>query len=107
MVLSGPPHAANESLHFSFFLFGCAGSWLLHAGLLWLQQAGPALCRGARASHCGGFSCCGGRALEPGLSCCSCLVVCGIFPDKARTHVPCIGRQILCHWTAREAPASL
>ena len=48
MALSGPPHAANQSLNFSLFLFGCAGSWLLHVGLLWLQQAGPALCCGAR-----------------------------------------------------------
>ena len=26
---------------------------------------------------------------------------------KARVHVPCIGRQILNHWTTREAPAPL
>ena len=26
-------------------------------------RAGATLCRGARASHCGGFSCCGARAL--------------------------------------------
>ena len=37
MALSRPPRAENESLNFSFFLFGRAGSWLLHAGLLWLQ----------------------------------------------------------------------
>ena len=38
-------------------------SLLLCAGFLWLRQAGPVLCCGARTSHCGGFSCCGARAL--------------------------------------------
>ena len=97
MALSGPPRAANESLNFSLFLFSCAGSWLLHAGLLWLQQAGPALCRGAQASHCGGFSCCGARALEPGLSRCSCLVACGIFPEQGSDPRP-------LHWEADSLP---
>ena len=32
-------------------------------GFLWLQRAGATLRCGARASHCGGFSCCGARAL--------------------------------------------
>ena len=30
---------------------------------LWLQRAGATLRCGARASHCGGFSCCGAQAL--------------------------------------------
>ena len=34
----------------------------------------------------------------------SCSAACGIFPDQARTRVPCIGRQILNHCTTREAP---
>ena len=48
-------------IKFSFlkiYLFGCAGSLLLHAGFLYLQRAGATLCGGVRASHCGGFSCC-------------------------------------------------
>ena len=50
---------------FSFFkfIFGCVGSLLLPPGFLQLRRAGATLCRGVRASHCGGFSCCGARAL--------------------------------------------
>ena len=44
-------------------IFGCVGSSLLRVGFLYLQRAGAALRCGARASHCGGFSCCGARAL--------------------------------------------
>ena len=47
---------------FSFF-FGCVGSSLLQAGFPYLRQVGATLRYGARASHCGGFSCCGARAL--------------------------------------------
>ena len=45
------------------FIFGCFGSLLLRMGFLQLQRAGATLCCGARASHCGGFSCCGAQAL--------------------------------------------
>ena len=45
------------------FIFGCAGSSLLRTGFLQLQRAGATLRCGARASHCGGFSCCRARAL--------------------------------------------
>ena len=45
------------------FLFGCVGSSLLRAGFLQLQQVGATLHCGVRASHCGGFSCCGAQAL--------------------------------------------
>ena len=48
---------------FIYFIFDCIGSSLLHAGFLQLWQAGVTLCCGARASHCGGFSCCGTWAL--------------------------------------------
>ena len=37
---------------------------------------------GARASHCGGFSCCRAQALEQGLS------SCGIFPDQGLNLCP-------------------
>ena len=41
------------------FCFWLLGSSLLHAGFLHLQRARATLhCGGARASHCGGFSCC-------------------------------------------------
>ena len=48
---------------FYLFIFGCIGSPLLRVGFLQLGRAGATLRRGARASHCGGFSCWGARAL--------------------------------------------
>ena len=47
----------------NLFIFGCVGSLLLCAGFLHLRQVRATLHCGARASHCGGFSCCGARAL--------------------------------------------
>ena len=32
----------------------------------------------------------------------SCPKACGILLDRDQTHVPCIGRWILNHWTTRE-----
>ena len=52
------------------FTFGCIGSSLLHVGFLQLRRAGATLGCGVRAPHCGGFSCCGARALERRLSSC-------------------------------------
>ena len=46
--------------YFLFVLF--CSSWL-RTGFLSLRRAGATLCCGARASHCGGFSCCEARAL--------------------------------------------
>ena len=43
----------------NFLIFGCAGSSLLHIGFPQLQRAGLLSSCGVRASHCGGFSCCG------------------------------------------------
>ena len=48
---------------FNLFIFGCVGTSLLRAGFLQLWQAGATLRCSAQASHCGGFSCCGVRAL--------------------------------------------
>ena len=48
---------------FILFIFGCVGSSLLRVGFLYLRRAGATLRCGAWASHCGGFSCCGARAL--------------------------------------------
>ena len=50
-------------LFYLFIIFGCVGSSLPRAGFLKLQRAGATLPCGARASHCGGFSCCGAQAL--------------------------------------------
>ena len=50
-------------LHFFLiylFIFGCIGSSLLRAGF---SLVAATLCCGARASHRGGFSCCGAQAL--------------------------------------------
>ena len=49
---------------FNGFIFGCVGSSLLCAGFLQLQQTGATLRCSVRASHCGGFSCCGAQALS-------------------------------------------
>ena len=45
------------------FIFGCVGSSLLCAGFSLVAQAGATLRCGARASHCGGFSCCRTQAI--------------------------------------------
>ena len=57
------------------FIFGWAGSLLLHVGFLQLQGAEAPLPRGVRVSHCGGHSRHGTRTPEhssvvvvPGLS---------------------------------------
>ena len=47
----------------NLFIYGCVGSSLLCAGSLQLRRAGATLRCSTRASHCGGFSCCGARAL--------------------------------------------
>ena len=53
----------DKFILFYLFIFGCVGSSLLHAGFLYLQQAGATLHCGAQASHCSGFSCCEALAL--------------------------------------------
>ena len=52
------------NLFFFNFIFGCIGSLLLRVGFLQLQRAGATLRCGVRASHCGGFSCCGAWAVR-------------------------------------------
>ena len=56
-------HTTNITLYLAFFFFCCIGSSLLRVGFLQLQRAGAVLHCGVRASHCGGFSCCGAQAL--------------------------------------------
>ena len=117
----------NLVFNFYLFIFGCIGSLLLRTGFLQLWQAGAILCRGAQASRCSSFSCCGARALSTrasvvvahGLSSCGSqgpehrLSSCGVWAQllrgmwdlprpRARTCVPCIGRRILNHSATRE-----
>ena len=80
-------------LFFFFFFFGCVGSSSLRAGFLQLPRARATLCCGARASHCGGFSGCGARALGAWASVAvahglSCSAACGIFPDQGWNPCP-------------------
>ena len=56
-------HFLFFKIYLFLFIFGCTGSLLLCVGFLQLQQVGATLHCGAWASHCGGFSCCGARAL--------------------------------------------
>ena len=66
----------------------------------------------AQASHCGGLSRCGSQALVhrpqwlwlPGLAA---LQRVESSRTKDQTHVPCIGRWILNHWTSREVLLSI
>ena len=79
-----------------------------------MWQAGATLRCGARASHCGGFSCCGARALGVQASVVvalglwsagsvvvahgiSCSTACGIFPDQGLNPCP-------LHWKAKSQP---
>ena len=48
---------------FNLFIFGWVGSSLLPVGPLQLRRVGATPPCGAPASHCGGLSCCGARAL--------------------------------------------
>ena len=100
--------------------FGCVGSSLLHVGFLQLRQPGATLCCSVRASHCGGFS-----LLWSTGSRCAGLSSCGTWAQQLwrtglvaprhvgssrsrdRTHVSCIGRQILNHCATREVPVFL
>ena len=55
-----PVEALNSFFRLSFCFFNllvCTGSSLLQVGFLQLWRVGATLCCGARASHCGGFSC--------------------------------------------------
>ena len=90
------------------------GLLLLCAGFLQLWRAGATLRCGAWASHCGGFSCCGARALGTRASVVvarglqstgsvvvvhglSCSAACGIFPDQGSNLCP-------LHWQADSQP---
>ena len=62
---------------------------------------------GGCISHCGGSFCLGVWTLEPTGSIVvvnqlSCPSARGIVPEQGSNHIPCIGRQILNHWTTRK-----
>ena len=88
----------------------CCCAW----AFLQLRPAGATLHSGARASHCGGFSCCRARALGTRASVVvahrlqsagsvvvahglSCSVACGIFLDQGSNPCP-------LHWQADSQP---
>ena len=94
---------------FIYFTYGCVGSSFLCEGPLLLRQAGATLHRGARASLHRGLPCCGAQAPDAqaqqlwlmGLAAPRHV---GSSRTRARTRVPCIGRQTLNHCATREAP---
>ena len=91
-----------------FYIYGCVGSSFLCEGFLHLQQVGATLHRGARASHCRSLSCCGAQvpdaqAQQLWLTGLVTPRHVGSSQTRARTRVPCIGRQILNHCATWEA----
>ena len=77
-----------------------------------MRQVGATLHRGARASHHRGLSCCGAQAPDAQAQqlWLTGLVAprhVGSSQTRARTRVPCIGRQILNHCATREAQYSI
>ena len=104
-------------LFFKFYLFiysfsfGCVGSSFLCEGFLQLRQAGATLHRSAQASHYRGLSCCGAQA--PDAQAQQLWLTGPVTPRhvgssqaRARTRVPCAGRQTLNHCATGEAPSS-
>ena len=87
-------HMSLRTATFYLFIFGCIfWSSLLRTGFLELQRVRATLRWGGRASHWGGFSCCGAQALgcagsvavAHGLSY---SVACGIYPDQGLNPCP-------------------
>ena len=116
---------ASSLLQVSIFLFTPNFSYInvftylfcvfvaVHGLSLVAVFGGYSLVGGAGDSHCGGFSCCGVRALGAWASVVavhglSCPAACGIFPDHGSNpcpkpvSLPSIDRLVLNHWTARE-----
>ena len=105
----------EEKLFFFFlilfiylFTYGCVGSSFLCEGFLQSRQVGATLHRGARASHHRGLSRCGAQAPDAQAQqlWLTGLVAprhVGSSQTRARTRVPCIGRQTPNHCATREA----
>ena len=94
---------------FYLFIYDCVESSLLCEGFLQLRQVGTTLHRGERASHHRGLSPCGAQA--PDAQAQQLWLTGPVAPrhvgssqTRARTRVPCIGRQTLNHCATREAP---
>ena len=90
------------------FTYGCVGSSFLCEGFLQSRQVGATLHRGARASHHRGLSRCGAQAPDAQAQqlWLTGLVAprhVGSSQTRARTRVPCIGRQTPNHCATREA----
>ena len=93
------------------FIYGwLVGSSFLCEGFLWLRQVGATPHRGARASHYRSLSCRGAQA--PDTQAQQSWLTGPVAPrhvgssqTRARTRVPCIGRQTLNHCATREAPS--
>ena len=93
---------------FIIFIFGCVGSSFLCEGPPQLRRAGATPHRGARASHHRGLSRCGAEAPDTQAQQLwptgpVALRHVGSSQTRARTRVPCIGRQTLNHCATREA----
>ena len=103
------------------FIFGCAGSSLLHRLFFSCSESGLLSSWGSWVSHCRGFSCwrpqalgcvgsgrCSFQALVHRLNSCG-TQTCGISWHvgsswrRDGTRVSCIGRLILYHWATRKA----
>ena len=102
----------NLFIIYLLFIFGCVGSPPLRQGPLQLRQAGATHHRGARGSHRHGLPCCGAQA--PDAQAQQLWLTGPVAPwhvgssqNRARTRVPCIGRQIPNHCATREAPRCL
>ena len=94
------------------FIFGCVGSSFPCEDSLQLQQVGATLHRNALASHYHGLSCCGAQAPDAQaqqlwLTGPAAPRPVGSSQTRARTRVPCIGRQTLNHCATKEAPEML
>ena len=91
------------------FIFGCTGSLLLHRHFSSCGEQGLLSSCGARAPHWRGFSCCRAWTPDHGLHWLWCRGLVALehvefSRTRAWTHVPCISRWILNHWTTREVP---
>ena len=90
------------------FIYGCVGPSPLCEGSLRPRQAGATPHRGARAPHHRGLSCCraqapDAQAQQPWPTGPAAPRHAGSSQTRARTCVPCTGRQTLNHCTTREA----
>ena len=85
-------------IYLFIYLFGCIGSSLLCEGFLQLRRAGATLHCGARASHCGGISCCRARALgtQASVVVAHGLSSCGLWAVECRLSSCGTWAQLLC-----------